>query len=114
MGGLLKAYKATLSPAFQAVGVHCRHAPTCSEYAAEAASRHGVWAGAWMGLARVCRCRPGGSHGWDPVPTCLDTTRTGKGAHPLLPWRYGEWSAKAVLGARPETPEPSSKTHVET
>ena len=50
MGALLKGYKATLSPAFVACGIHCRHLPTCSEYCAECVSRHGAWAGSWMTL----------------------------------------------------------------
>ncbi len=31
-GALLKGYKLTLSPAFMACGIQCRHAPSCSEY----------------------------------------------------------------------------------
>jgi len=87
MGALLKGYKATLSPAFMACGLHCRHLPTCSEYCAECVSRHGVWAGSWMALARFLRCRPGGSHGLDPAPTLTST-----GARWYAPWRYGVWS----------------------
>ena len=68
VAALLKIYKLTLSPAFMALGVRCRHEPTCSEYAAEAVRRHGFVRGGWMGLRRVARCRPGGTHGWDPVP----------------------------------------------
>lgn len=68
VAALLKIYKLTMSPAFMALGVRCRHEPTCSEYAAEAVRRHGFVRGGWMGLRRVARCRPGGTHGWDPVP----------------------------------------------
>jgi putative membrane protein insertion efficiency factor len=96
MGALLKGYKATLSPVFMACGAHCRHAPSCSEYAAECCSRHGVWAGSWMALARLSRCRPGGSHGADPAPTLTST-----GARWFAPWRYGVWSVDRVHGARP-------------
>ena len=93
---LLKGYKATLSPAFVALGVRCRHEPSCSEYCAECVSRHGVWAGSWMGLARFARCRPGGSHGWDPAPTLTST-----GARWFTPWRYGVWSVDRSEPARP-------------
>mgnify|MGYP000042831033 CR=1 FL=1 len=57
VGALLKGYKMTLSPAFVAMGVRCRHEPSCAEYCAECVSKHGAWAGAWMGLARFSRCR---------------------------------------------------------
>jgi uncharacterized protein len=84
-GFILKAYKLTLSPLFMALGVRCRHEPSCSEYAAEACSRHGAWAGVWMGFARFCRCRPGGSSGYDPVP------RGARNGRWYTPWRYGDW-----------------------
>jgi putative component of membrane protein insertase Oxa1/YidC/SpoIIIJ protein YidD len=29
---------------------------------------HGPFAGFAMGLNRILRCRPGGTHGYDPVP----------------------------------------------
>ena len=83
--GLLKAYKLTLSPLFMVFGARCRHAPSCSEYGAECVARHGFWAGTWMALARFQRCRPGGSSGYDPVPT--ET----KNAPFWAPWRYGDW-----------------------
>ncbi len=83
---LLKApiyvYRYTLS-AF--IGRQCRHLPTCSEYAIEAIDRNGPWRGFWLTLARVARCRPGGTSGFDPVP---DIRRE---RHPLAPWRYGRW-----------------------
>jgi putative membrane protein insertion efficiency factor len=46
----------------------CRFTPTCSEYAAEAFRRHGVRRGLRLALARLGRCRPRGSFGYDPVP----------------------------------------------
>ncbi|MAK59926.1 MAG: membrane protein insertion efficiency factor YidD [Ponticaulis sp.] len=65
---LLIGYKATLSAALFAIGVRCRHEPTCSEYAAEAWSRHGFLNGVRLGMGRFVRCRPGGTHGYDSVP----------------------------------------------
>ena len=62
---LIRLYQLTLS-AF--IGRHCRHLPTCSEYAREAIARHGAWAGFWLGWWRVLRCHPLGTHGFDPVP----------------------------------------------
>ncbi|MEM9055069.1 MAG: membrane protein insertion efficiency factor YidD [Pseudomonadota bacterium] len=84
--GLLKVYKLTLSPIFMVFGTRCRHEPTCSQYCAECVSRHGFWKGGWMTLARLSRCRPGGSSGYDPAP--LET----KSAPFWAPWRYGDWA----------------------
>lgn len=66
-------------------GWPCRHAPTCSEYALEALETHGAWRGGWMTLARLSRCRPWGTHGFDPVP---ETCRAPWWAF----WRFGRWS----------------------
>lgn len=81
--GLIQLYRYTLS-AF--MGRNCRHAPTCSEFIRDAIWRHGFWPGGWMGLARIVRCRPGGTHGYDPVPEGLPGD-----AQWFLPWRYGRW-----------------------
>ena len=78
----IQAYRWTLKPL---IGLECRHLPTCSEYALEAIEKNGAWRGAWLALARVCRCHPWGSHGFDPPPTI-----TGE-RHVLAPWRYGRW-----------------------
>ena len=66
--GLVRAYQLTLSPL---IGQHCRHAPTCSEYAYEAIARHGLVAGGALAAWRVARCGPFGGHGYDPVPARL-------------------------------------------
>ncbi|MEM8699900.1 MAG: membrane protein insertion efficiency factor YidD, partial [Pseudomonadota bacterium] len=50
------------------VGRHCRFQPTCSAYALEALERHGAGRGSWLTFRRICRCRPGGASGYDPVP----------------------------------------------
>jgi putative membrane protein insertion efficiency factor len=88
---LILVYRLTLS-AF--IGRECRYLPTCSEYADEAIRRHGLWAGGWMGLARICRCRPGGGDGYDPVPHSLRAD-----ASPLAPWRYGAWRRPSICEA---------------
>jgi len=67
------------------VGGHCRHLPTCSDYAREAIDVNGAWKGGWLTLARLCRCHPWGSEGLDPVPDLRHER------HYLAPWRYGRW-----------------------
>lgn len=83
---VVRGYQLSLSPAITAIGVRCRHEPTCSHYARDALERHGAWLGVWMTLARVLRCRPGGSSGYDPVPDELDARAT-----PAQPWRAADW-----------------------
>lgn len=80
---IIRAYQLTLSAL---VGRTCRHFPSCSDYADEAIGVHGVWAGAWMGLARISRCNPWGTAGIDLVPAERPT-----GAAWYTPWRYGRW-----------------------
>lgn len=75
------------------VGRQCRHWPSCSEYTDEAIQKHGVWAGSWIGLARICRCNPWGTDGIDLVCEELPENATA-----LTPWRYGRWrGVKAPL-----------------
>lgn len=80
---LLRTYQLTIS---MLVGRWCRHMPTCSAYMDEAVMRHGLWAGGWMGLARLCRCHPYGTSGIDNPPLERPT-----GARWFLPWRFGNW-----------------------
>lgn len=79
----IRGYQLTLSGL---IGRQCRHWPSCSEYTDQAITRHGAWAGAWMGFARVCRCGPFGTHGIDLVPEALSAR-----AAWYRPWRYGRW-----------------------
>ncbi len=75
----IRLYQLTLSGF---IGNSCRHMPTCSEYGYEAIARHGFWRGGWMALFRVMRCGPGGTSGFDPVPTRLDAAKRW-----WAPWR---------------------------
>jgi putative membrane protein insertion efficiency factor len=81
--GLILFYRYTL---LALIGPRCRHLPSCSEYAEEAVMRFGLWAGAWMALARILRCQPWGTSGLDFVPGKLR-----EDAHWWTPWRYGRW-----------------------
>jgi uncharacterized protein len=46
----------------------CRFHPSCSAYAAEAITTHGLWRGTTLALRRLARCNPLGSQGIDEVP----------------------------------------------
>ena len=61
----IKVYSLIISPL---LGANCRFHPTCSSYALEALEKHGPIYGSWLGLKRIIKCNPFGSHGFDPVP----------------------------------------------
>jgi hypothetical protein len=46
----------------------CRFAPTCSEYAAQAITQHGVVRGVGLAMRRLARCHPFHPGGYDPPP----------------------------------------------
>jgi putative membrane protein insertion efficiency factor len=86
------------------IGRQCRHMPSCSEFMDDAIGRHGLWIGGWMGLARLCRCHPWGTDGYDPVPPVPPSR-----ARWYRPWRYGAWTrlpgaeASDAMGDRDES-----------
>ena len=86
--GLIRVYQLVLSPL---MGRQCRHLPTCSSYTEEAIGRFGLWAGGWMGLARILRCNPWGSSGFDPVPEALDP-----GYRWWRPWVGARWTGAHI------------------
>ncbi|HLP11255.1 MAG TPA: membrane protein insertion efficiency factor YidD [Flavobacteriales bacterium] len=61
----VKLYQWTLSPL---LGKNCRHDPTCSHYTIEAIKIWGPIKGIWLGIKRIAKCHPWGTHGHDPVP----------------------------------------------
>ena len=61
---LIYAYRFTLSPL---IGQQCRFWPTCSHYAENALTQHGLWRGSWMTIKRLSRCHPWHPGGYDPV-----------------------------------------------
>nr|WP_294988601.1 membrane protein insertion efficiency factor YidD [uncultured Sediminibacterium sp.] len=62
---LIRIYQYVISPA---LGPKCRFTPTCSQYAITALQKHGLFKGGWLAIKRISKCRPGGGHGYDPVP----------------------------------------------
>lgn len=63
--GLITLYKALISPLLPS---SCRFIPSCSEYGLKAFERFGFCKGFVLTAKRILRCRPGGPHGYDPVP----------------------------------------------
>lgn len=63
--GIVRFYQLAISPW---LGSSCRYTPTCSQYMIEAVKEWGPLKGSWLGLKRIGRCHPWGSHGHDPVP----------------------------------------------
>ena len=62
---IIRFYQWVISPA---LGPKCRFTPTCSQYTAEALKKYGLAKGFLLSVKRISKCRPGGGHGYDPVP----------------------------------------------
>jgi putative membrane protein insertion efficiency factor len=62
----IRFYQLVLSPYLGAS--KCRFTPTCSQYTATAIEKYGPIKGIFLGMKRLSKCRPGGGHGFDPVP----------------------------------------------
>jgi len=65
----VRLYQGMISPFFPG---SCRHKPTCSAYMVDAVNEWGPLKGMWMGLKRLGKCHPWGTHGDDPVPKKID------------------------------------------
>jgi putative membrane protein insertion efficiency factor len=91
---LLRGYKWALSPILPPA---CRYVPTCSEYAAEAVDRYGVFRGLAMAMWRVLRCHPFVRGGFDPVQWAASDTQ-------MLNSRYDSGASfrRTAGGGRPE------------
>ncbi|MFN2479175.1 MAG: membrane protein insertion efficiency factor YidD [Pseudonocardiaceae bacterium] len=61
----LRFYRRWISPAFPPT---CRFFPSCSAYAIEALTMHGMLRGSWWTARRLLRCGPWHPGGVDPVP----------------------------------------------
>jgi putative membrane protein insertion efficiency factor len=104
--GIIRGYQLTLS---SLIGRNCRYWPSCSDYTDEAIRRHGLWAGGWMGIARICRCGPLGGSGIDIVCEAVPES-----ARAWTPWRYGLWKgvndpSSGQIASAPETGGPEGQ-----
>ena len=61
----IRFYQYAISPLMAS---HCRHYPTCSQYAVEAINHHGALKGLFLAIRRLLRCHPWAEGGYDPVP----------------------------------------------
>lgn len=61
----IRFYQRRISPHFPAM---CRYYPTCSQYAIEAITVHGVFKGSILTFFRLMRCNVFFPGGVDPVP----------------------------------------------
>lgn len=67
---LIRAYQYLLSPF---LANSCRYTPTCSQYAIEAITQHGVIKGIALTVKRLSCCHPWHEGGYDPVPKSKPT-----------------------------------------
>lgn len=63
--GLLKVYRAVISPLY---GQVCKFYPSCSAYSLQAVQTHGAIKGTVLTVKRLARCHPWSAGGYDPVP----------------------------------------------
>lgn len=62
---LIQLYRHMVSPLRPPT---CRFVPTCSQYAVEALTEHGLIRGSWLAVTRLAKCGPWHRGGWDPIP----------------------------------------------
>jgi uncharacterized protein len=62
----IRVYRRVLSPL--KASPSCRFHPTCSAYALEAVTHHGVLVGLYLAARRILKCHPFHPGGFDPVP----------------------------------------------
>ena len=73
---LIRVYQLTIR---LVIGPRCRFFPSCSDYAIESYEKHGLFKDTRLTTARLCRCRPGGGSGYDPVPESTSVQHAFKG-----------------------------------
>ena len=83
--GLVRLYQILIAPLLRQMNGghgHCRHDPSCSNYAIEALRVHGAIKGGVLAAWRLLRCHPRGTHGYDPV---LPAKVRGREHHDVTP-----------------------------
>ena len=63
---MIRSYQLVISPH---LGTRCRFYPSCSQYAHDAFTHHGLLRASHLTAKRLCRCHPFNAGGFDPVPT---------------------------------------------
>ena len=71
--GLIKLYQQCISPF---IGPRCRFYPSCSTYALDSISIHGLAIGTKLTLKRLLRCHPFSDGGVDLVPQKIISKRS--------------------------------------
>lgn len=61
----IRFYQIAISPHLAGC---CRFEPTCSSYGLQAFQKYSFGKAFKLTVKRLMRCRPGGPHGYDPVP----------------------------------------------
>jgi putative membrane protein insertion efficiency factor len=68
--GMIVVYRRVISPL---LGPRCRFYPTCSDYAHQAITIHGLYRGGRLAVWRLLRCHPFNKGPFlDPVPQSLE------------------------------------------
>jgi hypothetical protein len=71
--GVLRLWQLVVSPVY---GQTCRFYPSCTAYAVEAVTLHGLVRGGWLVVRRLGRCHPWNPGGVDLVPARKDRAVT--------------------------------------